>query len=1198
MAKPGSVAPGVTPVKKAAVDSSPDDKLEVQVDSIVERLDDVENSPNISPKTRAGARITLEPFHISDCSGSPREASIDATELSKLNAIDNLLSPAENLGKSIPEKIEVMDTVEVENKRSLPPSSGQLTLMQLAKDPGCKAEDFLRVAKLNPDELLWTDEIYAQAQRHAEGRGDEGAALTARQSPKGKSKTTKRKSRTFQANFARPKGSFLRAAGVADMEEGQGLTPVHHFLASCGDLTGEVITELDLLDDNFLARKTSLLRTPVHMFMASNPNITDDVLIEINNCISDAFTRRDANGKTPIDRYFTQQRGVMDLEKDAVVLSLCSMKGFWGVEALVKSLDGYTHGLLDGTLSRYKVYSDGNPFEVETFTKGVMSSAHPEAQTKFLLTFLPLRSPNKYGLSGTQSLGIMKKVLTSMVDCYSQSKDEGLKARWLDAFADLATLFIEDEGLLSGMVMDVPSNSSVEGLASTEFMSVVLQLKFSSGPVLLFWIEFTLFLAQFALILMQVLSASPELWAGILSLFLAAYFTGREAIQMYEMRRDEIAAYSKWDSQAQEAGASQADVAEVASLNVGDVVRILPKEEEKEKEKGKSSVRWSNSKLAGAELAIVVDPHWNGMVKVVVTNEEDGAKSVMKFQRHELFLVNPAPHLPPVLPQRPKKIVKPIRNGKFSRFLTVYLGVAVAYRVDPFNWIDISSTMMCWVTQILIIIEELGVTAAKMNNIESLRVLTVSLLSLKLLGFLRGTGIKMATFIIMFQEIIANVDSFVFVFVLILVMFSFVYHILLKDHDIGDDYDDDTADHSHFSQSLWNVWIYSLGEFEDAAYPNDQARALFSCLIYVIQIVLMNILIAIVSDSYTNAMARSAPLFWRSRVELIAEYEPLLPKIGNDEDDFLSLMNDKTQALYLSARTPPPKTWQYHCLMFQEGIIATGLMCVVVVVELLYVSELDDTGTFSKRFFGSLSVSLFFLAEICLRFYTWWSTVVQWADSYDTIGGFFTNHYRLIDSVLVLIDVLMLIVTMASSGTSADQTKAAVKFARVIRFARSARSLRGLKMLRSCRFFANLGNTWRQYSRPNKPDVVAELKECFLELEERKTWTGREATVEMKVKHDLERSVSEIIAGFNAVHAEAEKNRYETISNITKANEKAAAHRDVIVGDTAERLNAMEAKTQNRLRETDKKMDSIVTALRELKEGLGDRKTAPVSTLL
>ena len=70
----------------------------------------------------------------------------------------------------------------------------------------------------------------------------------------------------------------------------------------------------------------------------------------------------------------------------------------------------------------------------------------------------------------------------------------------------------------------------------------------------------------------------------------------------------------------------------------------------------------------------------------------------------------------------------------------------------------------------------------------------------------------------------------------------------------------------------------SVLQFDDAAYTTNYSGFLFSGLMVVVVIVMMNILIAIVSDTYGDAMKRSVPLFWRARVDLIAEYEPIMPK--------------------------------------------------------------------------------------------------------------------------------------------------------------------------------------------------------------------------------------------------------------------------------------------------------------------------------
>lgn len=193
----------------------------------------------------------------------------------------------------------------------------------------------------------------------------------------------------------------------------------------------------------------------------------------------------------------------------------------------------------------------------------------------------------------------------------------------------------------------------------------------------------------------------------------------------YEMRQDEMETYAKWDSQIEAASVED----DVDLLGVGDVVRVI-----------------QEGPLFMAE-AIVIDPYWNGLCKVLLekensTNRNSAVRNIATFLGHEVELVKAAPPLPGV-EKKAKKVSKPAKNGWFSRFVTVYLGIAVAYRVDPFNWIDIMCTLSCWLTQGILLLDELHVyNSEKIPNVTSLYVLTVSLFCLKLLGFLRGTGIK------------------------------------------------------------------------------------------------------------------------------------------------------------------------------------------------------------------------------------------------------------------------------------------------------------------------------------------------------------------------------------------------------------------------------------------------------------------------
>ena len=51
----------------------------------------------------------------------------------------------------------------------------------------------------------------------------------------------------------------------------------------------------------------------------------------------------------------------------------------------------------------------------------------------------------------------------------------------------------------------------------------------------------------------------------------------------------------------------------------------------------------------------------------------------------------------------------------------------------------------------------------------------------------------------------------------------------------------------------------------------------------------------------------------------------------------MALMNKKTQDEFKEKQVKPPNTWQYHCLMFQEGLVATALVCGIVFFELIYI---------------------------------------------------------------------------------------------------------------------------------------------------------------------------------------------------------------------------------------------------------------------
>ena len=60
-----------------------------------------------------------------------------------------------------------------------------------------------------------------------------------------------------------------------------------------------------------------------------------------------------------------------------------------------------------------------------------------------------------------------------------------------------------------------------------------------------------------------------------------------------------------------------------------------------------------------------------------------------------------------------------------------------------------------------------------------------------------------------------------------------LYHILLADKNVDDDGWD------LYGTSIWKVWGYSLGEFDDSAFPTTDAAVIFTAFAVAIIIVMV-----------------------------------------------------------------------------------------------------------------------------------------------------------------------------------------------------------------------------------------------------------------------------------------------------------------------------------------------------------------------
>ena len=76
-------------------------------------------------------------------------------------------------------------------------------------------------------------------------------------------------------------------------------------------------------------------------------------------------------------------------------------------------------------------------------------------------------------------------------------------------------------------------------------------------------------------------------------------------------------------------------------------------------------------------------------------------------------------------------------------------------------------------------------------------------------------------------------------------------------------------------ETIVSVYRLMLGDFDREWFPRPLTLVMFLAYTFIANIMMLNVLIAVVSDSYANAMIKSEVLFRRARLELIAEFDTM-----------------------------------------------------------------------------------------------------------------------------------------------------------------------------------------------------------------------------------------------------------------------------------------------------------------------------------
>ncbi|GMH80263.1 hypothetical protein TL16_g08475 [Triparma laevis f. inornata] len=156
---------------------------------------------------------------------------------------------------------------------------------------------------------------------------------------------------------------------------------------------------------------------------------------------------------------------------------------------------------------------------------------------------------------------------------------------------------------------------------------------------------------------------------------------------------------------------------------------------------------------------------------------------------------------------------------------------------------------------------------------------------MKVLCLMKSFSQPIATFVLMTFEIIHNLGSFLSVMIVCIAMFGNALYLVLG----GVEYDLHDGDQPFLTWTATSKTLYSFlfGQFDKASYDDTWSFTLFLLYSMLVVIILLNVLIAIVGDSYDSVLVKSEEMYWRSRLLLVAKMKTtgryILSKIRKQE---------------------------------------------------------------------------------------------------------------------------------------------------------------------------------------------------------------------------------------------------------------------------------------------------------------------------
>jgi len=219
------------------------------------------------------------------------------------------------------------------------------------------------------------------------------------------------------------------------------------------------------------------------------------------------------------------------------------------------------------------------------------------------------------------------------------------------------------------------------------------------------------------------------------------------------------------------------------------------------------------------------------------------------------------------------------------RFITYFswfhLGIGAAWFQDANNWIDVVSIILIFFWAIVMNTGAMGI-----DSFRSGAAITLFLFWLNFLRWIRSLLVEFAVFVSGVIHVVQRLGAFLLASLIILVAFNQVFFTIFQQTEYCDGFDADDREQNVCDpadadpayrfcsrrDTFLNVLTMLLGEVDDGDFKSSTIGIFFFCVfVFLVVILLANVLIAIVTDSFRLIRnERAAIVFWSNRLDFIA----------------------------------------------------------------------------------------------------------------------------------------------------------------------------------------------------------------------------------------------------------------------------------------------------------------------------------------